>query len=647
VRGVIDKQFIEEIKSRLVLSEQISRVVKVSRAGREYKACCPFHKEKTPSFTINDDKGFYHCFGCGAHGNVVDFRMRYHGQDFIEAVKDLASEAGLKVPERRKLSHREVSQLDKQKKRESDAYKILDLVTNWFQEQLHKSENRFVKDYILKRDLADKTLADFRIGYAPNDWQSLTDFLQKSGCDLDLACDLGLLKKSQKRDAPYAFFRGRLMFPVTDRKGRVIAFGGRHLEQAFTDRELGDFDPPKYLNSPDHFLFHKGKIVYNYARSLRSRDPTPVIMVEGYMDVIALAQAGFDRAVAPLGTSVTEEQMSILWKLTQRAHVHQPSVSGGVRREEVMAPFVCFDGDNAGQRAAYRLLDKAVPLIKIGQSLKFVFMPDGEDPDSVLRDKGQKAFENLLQASKSPVAFLWDYHTSSRDIKNADQLAKLEHDLNIFLTKISDDVLQRHYRQEIQSSLWTLRRQKNDRPKSQGKYGSHKATAPVSALKSPDTQQIMFAHAVLLALKLFPLVVLTYRKLLDEFLAVYPACRPLIIELSQNSPPSHAGAENEEAMSEARLCVEKHLSNEPLRTKISALDFVEIETQNPFLHERAEIWDVRQGLDMLTNQLERHAMLDELNQLRDYLKKNPNERGFERLIALQELLSNSDDEELT
>ena len=334
--------FLESVKEAIPLAELIGRYMPLKKRGHESVGCCPFHGEKTPSFTVNDQKGFYHCFGCAAHGNCFDFLMKIENITFPEAVDKAAGIAGLALPKPEQSAH-----LQREAEAKLDIYKVLDAAATFYQQQLETSLGEHARDYLNKRKVLPATIQKFRIGYAPRAAQALWTHLTKQGFQPVLIHKAGLaVEGEQVRDR----FRERLMFPIADKSGRVIAFGGR---------ALGDFDP-KYLNSPETEVFHKGKTLYNFANARRAKQG-PVLLVEGYMDVVSLVQAGFEQAVAPLGTALTAPQIELLWTMAPE-------------------PVICFDGDAAGQRAAGRAIDQVLPLLKPGHSLNFLTLPVGEDP---------------------------------------------------------------------------------------------------------------------------------------------------------------------------------------------------------------------------------------------------------------------------
>jgi DNA primase len=418
----IPSGFLEELRHRLPVSEVIGRHIRVIRTGREHKALCPFHHEKTPSFTINDDKGFFHCFGCGAHGDIIGFTMRYQHLSFIDALETLASHAGMALPA---LDPRERRQAAEEKSRRS----ILAAAQAWYQARLRAPEGRAAYDYLHRRGLTEETIETFGLGYAPKDSGALLPVLRAEGHDEAAALEVGLMREGRDGRPNYPFFRDRVMFPVTDRRGQVIAFGGRLLEG----------EGPKYINSPEHALFQKGRVLFNEARARGVRDQAePVIVVEGYMDVIALAQSGFARAVAPLGTALTEGQIESLWKL---------------QGETETSPILCFDGDSAGQRAALRALDRALPLLKPGKSLRFAFLPKGEDPDSLIKSGGAAAMKAVLDSARPLAEVLWETQAALRPLDSPESRAALEAALKKHVARIADRGVQSFYFKEMSDRI--------------------------------------------------------------------------------------------------------------------------------------------------------------------------------------------------
>lgn len=435
----ISPQFLDELRSRLPLSEVIGRRTKVTRAGREYKACCPFHKEKTPSFTINDQKQFYHCFGCGAHGDVVGFTMQHDNLSFVEAVEALASQAGMQMP-------RPDPAFVAKEKKNKDLYAVVEAACAWFEQQLHDARHRDVLEYVLNRGILQTTMSGFRIGYAPQDGQALrTHMIAQGFTDADMI-EAGVLKASTKGTVPYSFFRDRVMFPVSDRRGRVVAFGGRVLPEDMRPPQRSDFTPPKYMNSSDTPLFHKGKMLFGEAQARQAaRDGHTPIVVEGYLDVIVCHQAGFQGAVAPLGTAVTEDQILSLWSM-----IHKDEKN----------PVLCFDGDNAGRRAAERACERMLPLLKPNHSATLAFLPDGEDPDSFIQGQGREAFIAHLKQAQNLSDFIWDTIVGDKVYDTPEAKAGLEQAVARKIENIQDSVVQGHYRSTYKNKIWELFRAK-------------------------------------------------------------------------------------------------------------------------------------------------------------------------------------------
>ena len=447
----ITPQFLDQLRARLNVSEVIGQRIKIQRAGREYKACCPFHNEKTPSFTINDDKQFYHCFGCGAHGDVVGFVMQHDNLSFIEAVEILASKAGMQVP---KPSPEEVEKAKKAK----SLYELMHEAAQYYARQLFDPKNRNILDYLYQRGLKKETLEKFRVGYAPDNNEPLWDLLLKKGFEREQLLEAGIYRKSSKNNSIFPFMRERVIFPVSDRRGRVVAFGGRVLPDDMRAPSHSGYAPPKYLNSSESALFQKGSLLYgeSFARQAAG-EGKDLIVVEGYMDVIACHQSGFTGAVAPLGTALTENQISSLWRMI---------------RDAPKEPVICFDGDAAGLKAADRASQRVIPLLQSDQSVRFCFMPQGQDPDSLIKSEGPAAFQKRLKASLSLVDFLWTRSISGRSFETPEARAGLEENLEEQIKQISNKSLQHYYRQVIREKLKNAFGFKPDKKKYQKGRGS-------------------------------------------------------------------------------------------------------------------------------------------------------------------------------
>jgi DNA primase len=416
--------FLDELKARVSLSDVVGRKVALKRrSGSEYAGLCPFHNEKTPSFTVNDKKSFFYCFGCHEKGDAVGFVMKTEGLTFPEAVEKLAREVGLPVPQ-------STPQEREHAVRAATLQDVVEQAARWFQKQLRLPVGRTGLDYLRGRGLSEETIDDFRLGFSPDSRDGLISALKREGATMDKIAEAGLaIQPEDAHREPYDRFRGRVMFPINDRRGRVIAFGGRVIGPG----------EPKYLNSPETPLFHKGANLYclDRARVAVTKDQ-PVIVAEGYMDVIALHVAGFTGAVAPLGTALTEGQIAEVWKLADE-------------------PFLCFDGDNAGRRAAQRGADRALPLLKAGKSLRFVAMPAGEDPDSLIRARGPSAIDSVLKLARPLADVVWDLDTEGKPTDTPERRAALQRDVLQRIDQIADPTVRDHYRAEMRARLNKMR----------------------------------------------------------------------------------------------------------------------------------------------------------------------------------------------
>ena len=409
--------FLDEIRSRIGLVDFISRKVKLSKKGHEYSGLCPFHSEKTPSFTVNEAKGFFHCFGCGAHGDVIGFLMRLENLTFPESVERLAGEAGLMLPQ---SSPKEVQR----EKKKADLYQAMEIACNLFQRSLQNGVNSRVQQYLRTRNLTSDAIERFRIGFAPESRNHLRSALSDRLISESVLIECGLLINPENGGEPYDRFRNRVTFPIFDQRNRVIAFGARALGEA----------QPKYLNSPETPLFNKGNVLYGLSTVRSSAIKSGrVVVVEGYTDVIAMVTAGIE-AVAPMGTALTENQMLLLWRLSPE-------------------PILCFDGDNAGLRAAQRAADRALPLLKPGKSLRFVYLPVGEDPDSMIRAAGPTAMGDILQNSVPLSQLIWDLETNGKSFDTPERLAGLEYQLERRAKAVDDAKVRYQYIQNFRSMI--------------------------------------------------------------------------------------------------------------------------------------------------------------------------------------------------
>src|SRR5436190_6797513 len=428
--------FLDDLRARVPLGSLVGKHVRLVRRGRELAGICPFHHEKTPSSYVVEDKGFFHCFGCGAHGDASGYLMRAENLDFIEAIERLAAEAGLAVPQ-------QTPQERERAQRQKTLLEALAAAANFYEARLWSAAGMRAREYLAQRGLDEETIRRFRLGWAPSpqetgDRQALRRALSGEFTEA-LLLEGGLLRQPEAGE-PYDYFRGRVLFPIGDRAGRVIAFGGR---------TMGD-DQPKYLNSPDTPLFEKGRVLYAWAAARANlargegSEPPPAIVVEGYRDGIALHHAGLGTAVAPLATALTETHLHELWRLSPE-------------------PVLCFDGDTAGQRAMLRALHRALPLLQPGRSLRFAGLPSGEDPDSLIRSGGRPAFAEILAAARPLSEMLWQSELAARPIDTPERRADLERRVMADAALIADRSVQNEYRRFLRDRLFALGRPAGNR----------------------------------------------------------------------------------------------------------------------------------------------------------------------------------------
>ena len=480
----LSPQFLDELRARTLLSGLVGRSVKLLRAGREFKACCPFHSEKTPSFYVNDEKGFYHCFGCQAHGDAIRWLTDAKGLSFMDAVRELADAAGMEVPAPDPRAQARAE-------RAVGLYEVMEAAARWFTEQLEGAEGGPARDYLNQRGISEATRRKFGFGFAPDARGRLKTALKAFGNDKLVEAGLLIQPEDPSPDSggparePYDRFRGRLTFPIRDARGRCIAFSARILGPG----------EPKYLNSPDTPLFDKGRTLFNLDKAApASRSRHRVIVVEGQMDVIALDQAGIGEAVAPLGTALTEVQLGLLWRLS-------PS------------PTLCFDGDAAGQKAAVRAALRALPYVGPGRSLGFVTLPPGQDPDDVVRAEGREGIEALLAEPEPLVDRLWRHESGSERLVPPEDRAGLKRRLLDHVSTIGDPEVRDQYRHELISRFNELTRPRREPwvPRAQwsktGKFPPSRPTSPQAKLVGTSGLGPQEMRAVLDGLLRFPAVI--------------------------------------------------------------------------------------------------------------------------------------------
>jgi DNA primase len=411
--------FLDEIRARVSVSEVVGKRVRLRKQGREWVGLSPFNAEKTPSFTVNDQKGFYKDFSSGKSGNSFTFLMETEGLSFPEAVERLAAMAGLPMP----VVSREA---EEQEKKRASLNEVLALAARFFEETLQARAGAKARGYLADRRIDAKLQREFSLGYAPGERFALRDAFAAKGVAADQMIATGLLIHGEDIAVPYDRFRDRVMFPIHDRSGRVIGFGGRAMEAGA---------PAKYLNSPETELFHKGSVLFNHHRARKSaHDKGEVIAVEGYVDVIQMSEAGFPQTVAPLGTALTGDQCELLWRMAGE-------------------PILCFDGDSAGRKAAFRAIDVALPLIGPGKSLRFALLPEGQDPDDLVRSSGAGAVEEALKGAKPLAEMLFLRETEGQMFDTPERRAALERRLHDLVAMISAEPLRRHYHEDVAARL--------------------------------------------------------------------------------------------------------------------------------------------------------------------------------------------------
>ncbi len=491
--------FIDELRTRLSLSQVVGRKVmwdsrKSNQGKGDMWAPCPFHQEKSASFHVDDRKGFYYCFGCQAKGDAISFVRETENVGFMEAIEILAGEAGMEVP---KQDPRAQEKADER----SELAEVMEQAAQFFLLQLRTGHAADARAYLERRGLNEATLERFEVGFAPDAWQGLWDHLTGKGIAPEKILAAGLGKPSTKGGKPYDTFRNRIMFPIRDARGRCTAFGGRAMDPN---------DNAKYLNSPETLLFDKGRSLYNHgpAREAAGKG-APLIVAEGYMDVIALAEGGFGACVAPLGTAITDNQLHLLWRISDE-------------------PIIALDGDTAGLRAAQRLIDLALPLLEAGKSLRFALMPEGKDPDDLIRAEGPQAVQAVLDKAMPMVQLLWDKEIEGKNFDSPERKAALDKTLREKIMLIRDPSIRSHYGQAIKDMRWQLFRSgtgggKSNKPWKKGEWRKEapkNATAGTKASllagAGEDTQRQMREAVIIATLICTPDVVAEFEGQLEE-----------------------------------------------------------------------------------------------------------------------------------
>ncbi len=445
--------FLDEIKARLPVSEVVRRRVKLQKAGREWKGLSPFSSEKTPSFFVNDQKMAWFDFSAGKNGNIFDFVMETEGLSFPEAVERLAGEAGVEIP-------KETAESQERERRRASLNEVLELAARFFEEQLQAPRGAKARGYLAGRGLGPAVQAKFRLGYAPAERFALRERLAEKGATVETMIEAGLLIHGEDIAVPYDGFRDRVMFPIADRSGHIIAFGGRALEKDVQ---------PKYRNSPETPLFHKGSTLYNLHNARKAaHDAGTVIVVEGYVDAIAMDMAGYGNVVASCGTALTPDQCGLLWRMAEE-------------------PILCFDGDKAGRKAAWRAIDTALPLLGPGRTLRFAFLPDGQDPDDLVRSGGRQAVTEVLGAARPLADTLFAREMEAGPLDTPERRAALERRLQGFINEIRDETLRRYYRDDMAARLAALQGRGAAASRPRGPAGPRQAWRPRGAPLPPST----------------------------------------------------------------------------------------------------------------------------------------------------------------
>jgi DNA primase len=608
--------FLDDIRNRVTVSSVIGRKVawdrRKSNPGKgDFWACCPFHGEKSPSFHADDRKGRYYCFGCKQSGDIFRYLVEKEGVPFPEAVAQLAQEAGLPMPE--------FSQADAEREeKRSSLYEVMDFATKFFEAELQTARGAKARGYLSDRGLSAAIQKEFGMGYAPDDRSALRTHLAEKNISVEQMAEAGLVVSGEDIPVAYDRFRDRVIFPIRDARGRVIAFGGRALRADV---------PAKYLNSPDTPLFHKGEILYNFDKARgAAHNSSQLIAVEGYVDVIAMFRAGFIEAVAPLGTALTEMQLALMWKT-------------------VAEPILCFDGDSAGQKAAYRALDLALPLLKPGHSLKFAFLPEGQDPDDLLKSEGPEAVKAVIAAAEPMAAVLWNRALNENDRATPERRALFERDLKTQLRLIQDETVQKHYLSDLQERLNALFRGqklpfiKGGKAQPRLKWGQKPWEAQTSA--SPQLKALAsktgFATTSERRERMIVLSLVNHPELLHEVWGEFAATEFTSRELDSLRATILDSASSEESLETAGL--RGHLLLQGYGPLLERLETQAKRLNEWFLGPDAAQDDARTGLRQMIALHHKAVTLDrELKAAEAAFAGEPTEENLNALVAVRDQL---------
>jgi DNA primase len=612
--------FLDDIRGRVSISSVVGRRVawdrrKTNVGKGDYWACCPFHTEKSPSFHVDDRKGRYHCFGCKKSGDIFTFLVEKEGASFPEAVERLAQEAGLPMPQ---FSEADV----KREEVRASLYDVMEIAATFFEAELQGARGAKARGYLVDRQLTAAIQKEFRIGYGPDDRQALRSHLASKNVTVEQMAEAGLVISGDDIPVAYDRFRDRVMFPIRDPRGKVIAFGGRALKADVA---------AKYLNSPETPLFHKGAVLYNHDKArAAAHEMGAIIAVEGYIDVIALHRAGFPNTVAPLGTALTEDQLALLWKAAAE-------------------PTLCFDGDSAGIKAAYRALDLALPLLKPGYSLKFALLPEGQDPDDLLKAQGPEAVKAVIEAAEPLSDVIWRRALTENDRATPERKAQFERDLRGLLNQIGDETVRKHYMADLTSRFDQLfqRHRPVGNFRSRGQFVTQKPwkkgqkawETPQPA--SPQLKAMAaFAGAQKALERRERLIVLTFvnhpdllRDFLDEFAAAEFASR----ELDSLRTQIINSAALEQGLDTARL--KGHLLSRGFGPSLDHLENQAMRLNEWFLGPAAAPDDARTGLRQMFALHRKTVTLDrELKAAEAAFTADPTEENFNALSGVREQL---------
>lgn len=582
------KDIVQRLQDNVLLSDVIQTSVQLKKKGHEYSGCCPFHNEKTPSFTVNNEKGFYHCFGCGAHGDAIHFLQENNKLSFKEALEKLSDLSGINLPNNL-FSSESTEKFEKREKSKS----LLKVVCQWYQKNLKMPHGKKAYNYLKNRGLTDETIESFALGYSPPREQNtlFNDLIKQGFTDQDFLKS-GLISQNTPRRNYYDRFSGRIIFPIFDAQNNVIAFGGRIMGEG----------QPKYLNSSESDIFKKKETLFNLNKARFDKTNPFMIVVEGYMDVISLAQKGFHKTVAPLGTAFSDQQLKLLWRYDQK-------------------PVICLDGDASGMRAAQKIAENSLAHIHRSYSLRFCILPSGDDPDSYIRSRGEEAFKTLLEKNIDLASFMWNSISKGIDFSKPDECIELQNTTSELTKTITDSIAKQQYsfyfKNKISTEIWRNKNKHSDQKINTPRIKSVHDTNLLQYRQEQTILTTFIHHPDLFDFFENELILINFRD--NEFEKIWLHLLEII---------SQEGLEN--------INLKNHLYPEELEKLFSSDAESNIYMLAPFASPNSNIEEAKKGIKNILGFLQKNQLSKEEKQLEQSLIENMTDENYQRLLKLKE-----------